>query len=183
MIHGGYAVMRIEPSPFRDAAPGVLEICSVSNCISHRPDNWIQSWLHNDFGWFNTPADAMRIIPEGEADQYRLFAYLLYPQLFRRGKAHEIDLPENVNPEPLPADFRSLGFDAVSRAETTTVGFDCSPLSCNGMAAELPANAHCLFSTLDDASAAATRFSIEQPEPGDYYVVEVLEGLSGVRSL
>ena len=181
MIHGGFGVRRIEPNPFRDAAPGVLEICSVSDCISHRPGDWIPSWLHNDFGWFNTPADAMRIIPDGEADSYRLFAYLLHPRLFRRGKPHGIDVPENLNPEPVPANFRSLGFDAVSRSETTTVGFDCSPLSCNGMAAELPANMHCLLPSLDEAIAAAARFSIEQPEPGDYYVVEVLEGPCGVR--
>jgi hypothetical protein len=44
------------------------------------------------------------------------------------------------------------------------------------MAAELGANACCLFPSLDAAIAGACRFSIEQPEPGDYYIVEVLEG-------
>jgi hypothetical protein len=176
LIDGGYAVLRIEPNPFRDKAPGVIEICSVSDCVSHRPDNWIQSWLHNDFGWFNTAHDAAHIIPAGEEDSYRLFAYRVHPELYRRGNPVEIDLPENLDPEPVPANFRTIGFDAVSRSETTTVGFDCSPLSCNDMAAEMPANLHCLFSSLDDAIAAAKRFSVEQPEPGDYFVVEVLEG-------
>jgi hypothetical protein len=37
-------------------------------------------------------------------------------------------------------------------------------------------NEHCLFPTFDAAIAGAERFAVEQPEPGDYYVVEVLEG-------
>jgi hypothetical protein len=44
------------------------------------------------------------------------------------------------------------------------------------MASEMPVNEHCLFPTLDAAIAGAVRFAAEQPEPGDYYVVEVLEG-------
>lgn len=55
------------------------------------------------------------------------------------------------------------------------LGFECSPLSCNAMAAEMTANSHCLFRTLAEAVAAAALFSVGQPEPGDYYVVEVLE--------
>ena len=40
----------------------------------------------------------------------------------------------------------------------------------------MPVNEHCLFATLQSAIAGAERFAAEQPEPGDYYVVEVLEG-------
>jgi hypothetical protein len=39
-------------------------------------------------------------------------------------------------------------------------------------------NEHCLMKTLEAAVAAARRFSLEEPEPGPYYVVEVLERLS-----
>jgi hypothetical protein len=45
------------------------------------------------------------------------------------------------------------------------------------MATEMDTNEYCLFHSLDAAVAGATRFSIEQPEPGDYYVIEVLENL------
>ena len=48
------------------------------------------------------------------------------------------------------------------------------PVSCNAMAAEYPVNAHCLLDDPAIAVAAAERFSIEQPEPGTYYVAEVL---------
>jgi hypothetical protein len=42
------------------------------------------------------------------------------------------------------------------------------------MAAEVPVNQYCLIDTLEEAIAAAVRFSKEEPEPGPYYVVEVL---------
>ena len=43
------------------------------------------------------------------------------------------------------------------------------------MASEFCVNRHCLLPTLEEANNAAARFSVEQPEPGDYYVAEVLE--------
>jgi hypothetical protein len=71
--------------------------------------------------------------------------------------------------------LRSLGFDCVGKSMYTALGFECSPLSCNEMASEIAANQFCLFTDLDGAIAGAERFAVEQPEPGDYYVVEVLE--------
>ena len=59
------------------------------------------------------------------------------------------------------------------------LGLECSPLSCNGLAAEFEINEFCLLPSLDQAVDAAERFSREQPEPGDYYVVEVLEEHAG----
>ena len=41
------------------------------------------------------------------------------------------------------------------------------------MAREIAVNRYCLIDTLDDAIATARIFAGEQPEPGDYYVVEV----------
>lgn len=73
---------------------------------------------------------------------------------------------------PLPVELRSLGFDVVSKSVSD--GFECSPLSCNSMALELAVNRHCLVDHLEVAIAVATRFSVEEPEPGPYYVVEVL---------
>ncbi|HME63078.1 MAG TPA: hypothetical protein VKH62_17680 [Candidatus Binatia bacterium] len=46
------------------------------------------------------------------------------------------------------------------------------------MADEIEVNEFCLFPEIDAAIAGAERFSREQPEPGDYYVVEVLERTS-----
>jgi hypothetical protein len=174
LIHGGYFVKRVESTPESLNAPGVAEICSVSDCISKAPTGWIELWLHNELGWFNRISDAMKLMPTEAPSAYRLFAYRLCPERFRNGIAAQVVVPADVRPDPIPEGFQSLGFDAVSKSMESMLGFECSPLSCNSMASDIRANTHCLFASLEEAIAGATQFSIEQPEPGDYYVVEVL---------
>ncbi len=154
--------------------PTVSEVCSVSECLNRGPENWIDRWLHNELGFFNTRADALAVVPPRARD-FSLFAYRLLCTLARDGQPEGFPVPD-LPIEPLPDSFRSLGFDVVSKHPGDGhVLFECSPLSCNGMAAEIPVNAHCLFSSFEEAVVGAERFAAEQPEPGDYYVVEVLE--------
>jgi len=54
------------------------------------------------------------------------------------------------------------------------LGFGCSPLTCNSMAENIPVNEFCLLDVLESALATAQRFEIEKPEPGPYFVIEVL---------
>ena len=176
MIPAGYFARRVKPKPDHLPAPDVREICSVSECISPGADNWIASWRHNSLGWFNSIDDALSVVPAGQRSEFRLFAYRLHPEVFRGGERQAFELPVDVQPEPLRAGFRSIGFDSASKSSAEGQSLECSPLSCNGLAEELPVNEHCLFPALDAAIAGAARFAVEQPEPGDYYVVEVLEG-------
>ena len=175
MIDAGFFAKRIELKPEDLLAPGVREICSSSHCISSGPEDWIELWIHNDWGWFNRIADALRVIPPGEESQYRLFAYRLHSEVFTTRGRVALVVPENVQPEPIPIDFRRLGFDSANKSMASVLGLECSPLSCNEMAAKIRANEYCLFPGLNEAIAGAERFAAEQPEPGDYYVVEVLE--------
>jgi hypothetical protein len=175
MIDAGYFAKRVAKKPDWLPTPQVLEICSVSNCFSKPPDQWIEHWLHNSLGWFNRSSDAMSVVPASERDAYRLFAYRLYPEIFREGTRVPFALPPEVRIEQIPDAFQTLGFDSVNNPTEPTVSFECSPLSCNAMAAEYEVNRYCLFPSLEAAIAGATRFSIEEPEPGDYFVVEVLE--------
>ena len=176
MIAGGYFARRVAPRPDHLRAPGVREVCSVSECLSPGADDWISQWRHNGFGWFNSVSDALSVVPAVERAQFRLFAYRLQPEVFRGTGRAPLTPPDDVRPEPLPAGFRTIGFDSASKSSDSGLSLECSPLSCNEMAAELPVNEHCLFPTLEAAIAGAARFAAEQPEPGDYYVVEVLEG-------
>jgi len=89
--------------------------------------------------------------------------------------------PADVRPEPVPSDFVCLGFDAVSRSAADVLGFECSPLSCNGLASDTATTDGCLFPTLDAAVGGARQFAREQPEPGDYYVLQVLGALRARR--
>jgi hypothetical protein len=104
-----------------------------------------------------------------------VFAYRLYPEVFTQRGRLPLVIPQNVQPEPISGDFRRLGFDSANKSMESALGLECSPLSCNGMAEEMAVNEFCLFSELTEAIAGAERFAAEQPEPGDYYVIEVLE--------
>ena len=176
MILAGYFAKRAALRPEYLAAPAVREICSVSECISSGAERWISVWRHNGLGWFNRVDDALSVVPEEQRAEFRLFAYRMLPEVFSGNDRTALVLPGDVHPEPLPDGFRSIGFDSASRSSEAGLGLECSPLSCNGLAAELPVNEHCLFPSLDAAIAGARGFALEQPEPGDYYVVEVLEG-------
>ena len=172
---GGYFPKHIVSRPDWIRAPGVIEVCSVSNCVSAGPEGWVDRWLHNELAWYDSADLARQVVPPG-GPQARIFAYRLLDIRFAAGREAPWPWP-SVAPLALGAPFRSIGFDAVSKSMDTMLTFECSPLSCNDLARDWGANQHCLLNTMDEALRAAERFSIEQPEPGAYYVVEVLEGL------
>jgi hypothetical protein len=170
----GYFPKLIATRPEWLAEPTVEDVCSVSKCVSPGPDDWVDQWRHNLLGWFNTVTDARSVVPANDVSRYRLFAYRL-PSFYRQGHPEPVRLPRDVSAEPLPPGFVSLGFDVYSNSMDSILGPECSPLSCNSMASEFHVNRHCLLATLDEARDAAATFSVEHPEPGDYYVAEVLE--------
>lgn len=145
------------------------EVCSVSECLAPGPPDWIEHWIHNDWGYFNSAADARSVIPDGDSE-YQLLGLALLPLKFENGDSSAMEM--GAPPvEPLPDSFTPLGFDVVSKS--ASFSFECSPLSCNLMAQQIPVNRYCLLDELEQAMQAATRFSIEQPEPGAYYVIQV----------
>ncbi len=161
--------------------PGVEEICSVSECFSKSPPEWEQCWLHNTDTWlFDGPGAAWWVVPERERERYRLYAYRLLLALFHEsGKETEHPLPE-LKVAPIPRHFTRIGYDAVERyvgdahkGGPAPPAFFCSPLSCNLMAEEYPANRYCLVDHLDTALAMARDFATGNCEPGPYCVVEV----------
>lgn len=178
----GYLAKRVEKRPDWLKAAGVEEICSVSTCISGGVPDAIEHWSHNSLLLYDDEPALNKILQqEPDPRAYTLFAYKLQPRAFgpKSEAAIEMrDLPDRAGSRPspaaLPGAYVKLGYDCVQTEwHTTVAGFGCSPLSCNGMALEIPVNRHCLIDTLDDAIATARTFAREQPEPGVYYVVEV----------
>ncbi len=152
----------------------VTELCSVSHCLNPAPENWVEHWRHNDLGFFNTRQDALSILTR-DATGFSLFAYRLLPIRYLKDQAQRFEIMDQDD-DPLPPSFISLGFDVVNK--TFSAFFECSPLSCNGMANEVAVNRFFLLGTLDEAIAFAERCAREEPEPGPFYVVEVLRGRS-----
>jgi hypothetical protein len=150
----------------------VDELCSVSHCLNAAPENWVEHWIHNDLGCFNTRQDALSILPP-DASGFSLFAYRLLPVRYLKDQTEPFEVAAQ-SAEPLPSGFVSLGFDVVNK--TFSAFFECSPLSCNGMADDVAVNRFCLLATLDEAIAVAERCAREEPEPGPFYVIEVLRG-------
>lgn len=181
LIDAGYFPKIVAYRPEYPHTPPVSHVLSVSHHVSRAPEAWIETWRHNELGFFNRVADARAIVPPGDARQYRLFAYRILPQVFAPGEARSWECPADVRPEPVPSDFVCLGFDAVSRSIPDALGFECSPLSCNGLASETATTDGCLFPTLEAAVGGARQFAREQPEPGEYYVLQVLGALAARR--
>lgn len=59
----------------------VKEICSVSDCISEGPDNWIDEWKHNDIGFYNSEEIMLQVLKKSQ-ERYNFYAYKLYPLIF-----------------------------------------------------------------------------------------------------
>ncbi len=179
----GYMAKKVEKRPDWLKADGVEEICSVSNCISEGlSEAAFEQWLHNGLCLYDRESTVQVLLTEeADAQAFIIFALKLLPIAFAPEREQPIqtsDLPDRAGPvpnaEPLPPDYDKLGYDCVQTEWPLTVaGFGCSPLSCNGMAREIAVNRYCLIDTLDRAIETARIFAREQPEPGDYYVVEV----------
>lgn len=168
---------------FAAKAPHLVDICSVSECISPGPPEWIGQWLHNAHWVFSSPQRATRVLPAESPERYEVLAYRSLPVYFDEGKQRELDLsnraviysPTDDDPlEPLPDSFESLGFDAVIW-ENGCSSFGCSPLSCNHGYEKYATNAHCLLPSVEQAKIAAADFSKNDGswEPGIYRVIEV----------
>lgn len=176
----GYMPRKRTPPPAWVENASIQEICSVSECIAPGPPDWVDRWVHNDFGFCNSIEEALSLVPPGD-EQYAVHAFEILPVRFAKGcrSPLAIDRPlggqeklfRPVGPEPLSEEFVPLGYDVAST--THTPFFECSPLSCNNLAASVAVNRYCLVDDLPAAEALAVRFSLEEPEPGDYFVLRV----------
>jgi hypothetical protein len=152
----------------------VEEICSASHCMSGCEWDWINEWRHNELWVFDSPALALGVVPEEKRKKIDLYAYWLFSVRFIEGQREAFAIPE-VNPVPMDESFENLGFDLVSRSCGNS--FECSPLSCNGVAEVVPTNRYCLLDSFKGALALGP--TLEAPgqplrgEPGPYYIIEV----------
>ncbi len=149
----------------------VEEICSVSNCISKGPENWINHWKHNTIWWMYDTEEAAREIARDDTVLYDIYAYRLFPVKFESGREELITIASEASGDLRGYDI--LGYDIVSRSEGTN--FECSPLSCNKGCAEFAVNRFCLIDELEEAWRIAVLISKDSNdkgtwEPGPYFL-------------
>ena len=170
----GYFPKRTHARPEWLKASAVQEICSVSQCISPGPDDWIQKWLHNELGFYDTTELAWKVIGRDEAG-FEMFAYQAYPLQFDEGAVQPWLVPVRVELDL--SGFVFLGLDLVSRSSETH--FECSALSCNHGADHFPVNRFCLMDDPIAAYDACMTVSKGGYEPGPYHLLEVYRRAPG----
>jgi hypothetical protein len=172
MIPAGYMAKRVAERPAWLSA-AITDVYSVSGCISPDFGDFIHHWRHNGYWLFDSPTLIEELCREQSIDLAgtRLFYFEVADRQFDREW-----LP--FSPEPSfetrvrePERKVLEGFDVVSFYAQTTP--ECSPLSCNSLASEIPVNAHCLLDSEQEAIALVESGRLELAEPGPYRVFAV----------
>jgi hypothetical protein len=177
MTPAGYMFKRVATKPAHlDAA--VVDIYSVSNCISENFADFINYWKHNGYWLFDRPEIIEELSEQENLDLSRttLFYYEVYEYEF--DEYNETDKWIAFVPEQsfktevqVPIVKHLQGFDVVSFYVHTSP--ECSPLSCNALAQTVAVNQHCLFNTFEEAYNALNCGFFENSEPGPYRIFSV----------
>jgi hypothetical protein len=159
--------------------PGVKQICSVSDCISESPEDYVTKWLHNDLHFFDTEVLAIEVLQKGQESAFELFAYDIFPLQFDENGLQEW-ISEVQLTRPDLSTYKIIGYDLVSKTPNQLdvypaqrYAWECSPLSCNHRAVDYPVNEYCLLNDYDVALKAGLDFGNGGGEPGPYHLLRV----------
>jgi hypothetical protein len=174
MIPVGYMAKHVSPRTDWLKAARVEDVYSVSGCISKNFAEYISFWKHNGYWFFDSP----QIIQKLERDNAinlngtSLFYYEAFEQQFDGKSWHDFAPESSLDTlVAVPHQKQLEGFDIV----TFYCGnaSECSPLSCNSLAAEIDVNKHCLLKTFEEARELLERGAFENSEPGPYRIFAV----------
>lgn len=176
MIQAGYMLKKVSRRPEWIKAPTVDDLFSVSNCVSDDFCDYINYWKHNGYWLFDSPEIIERVTSENAVDisSTRLFYYEVYEFQFDEDSREwlpfepEPSFKTNVVP---PKEKYLQGYDVVTFSEGTSP--ECSPLSCNSMADEIPTNKHCLLDSFETAKELIEAGNFNDSEPGPYRIFAV----------
>ena len=174
MIPVGYMAKLVRERPEWLLAPHVEDIYSVSNCNCPNFADYIPFWKHNGYWFFDSPEIIKIVASENSIalKETSLFYYEAHEMEFDGKQWHawspEASFPTNVVP---PTRKQLEGFDVVNFTARTSP--ECSGLSCSSLAAELRTNAHCLFSSFDEAEKNLSDGAFNDSEPGPYRIFSV----------
>ena len=176
MIQLGYMAKQVVRDPDWLDASQVKQICAVSNCISKEFCDYVTYWQHNRYWFFNSLTKIEHVCHkaglnlsaftlfyyEGHDLQYDAEAETWSPYLPECDFETAVDLPQNAT---------RLGFDIVTYSTGTQP--ECSPLSCNHLAEEVPVNEYCLLDSMQEAIQLLESGACDNTEPGPFRVIAV----------
>jgi len=176
MIPVGYMAKRVSFRPEWIRAERVVDVYSVSNCVSNDFADYINYWRHNGYWFFDSP-EVIRTLAQENAIDLAGTTLVFY-------EVHELEFDDaecqwrTFKPEPsfttqvvLPIEKALKGYDVVTFSAGT--GAECSPLSCNALAADVETNQHCLLTSFERAHQLLETGKFKNTEPGPYRIFVV----------
>jgi hypothetical protein len=167
---------KIAKKPDWLTAENVVEVYSVSHCMSADFADYINFWKHNGYWFFDSPDVIRQLARENEIDLsgMKFFYYEAYEKQYDRDKKAWSDFqpePSFLTSVRLPMRKSLEGYDVVSFSVGTSP--ECSPLSCNNLAESIPVNSHCLVQSFGEAQSYLETGRFERGEPGPYRIFAV----------
>jgi hypothetical protein len=175
VIPVGYMAMRIAARPDSYPVKAIVDIYSVSGCISRYFADFIRFWAHNGQGLFDSPKIIRDLAAREKIDlsSQTFFYYEAYEREYdvttKKWSAYHTE-PAATAQVQLPVQRALAGFDVVTFAHGNP---EHSPLSCNLLSAEFPVNDHCLLRSLEEAKASLESGRFDNSEPGPFRIFAV----------
>jgi hypothetical protein len=176
MMPAGYMFKKVISRPAWLEAADIDDIFSLSGCVSGNFTDYINYWKHNGYWLFDSPAVMEKIAEENNLALGGMtpFYYEVFKEEFdensRRWSAFKPELSFRTNVEE-PKWAQLAGYDVA----TFTAGAspECSPLSCNGLAAGVTVNRHCLFESFEQAKGSLEAGKFDHSGPGPFRIFAV----------
>jgi len=176
MIPAGYMAKRIAARPDWLKTDRVVDVFSVSHCVSNDFADYINYWKHNGYWLFDSPEIIRKLASENSVDLTP--TALFYYEVHEREYDEQLTSWKPFGPEPSfkteiaqPKQRHLEGYDIVTFNAHTSP--ECSPLSCNLLASEIETNAHCLLSSFDEAKMLLEEGRLDNSESGPYRIFAV----------
>lgn len=172
----GYMYKRVASRPEWLHASNIDDIFSVSGCISGNFADYVAYWRHNGYWMFDSPSGIEALAREHSIslEGTRLFYYEVHEEEYddRHGRWERFEPDASlVTSVQVPGAKMIEGLDVTTFHSRNAP--ECSPLSCNSIAEEVPTNRHCLFQTSEEARAAIEQGVFKSSEPGPYRIIAV----------
>ena len=173
MTPAGYMAKRIQKPKGFDMDQ-VVDVYSVSDCVNDDFADYINFWKHNGYWLFDSPEIIRAVARENSIslDGTSLFFYEIHEMQFDGSSWAPYEPEKSFETNVLLPCAKTLeGFDVVTFYAGNAP--EHSPLSCNGLASEIPTNVHCLLNSFDEAYTSLTSGKFHKCEPGPYRIFAV----------